>query len=387
MPRAQRFSLHYLKKEFWPADFPETVVILDEGSSLQNEISLYLQEDLGKAGSPTVHLASLEQAAFEQDLSRMFCIFLLEAEHPILRNVNSKMFLTIRDIITTAEGVLWMMRGGGSTPALPDHVIVNGLVRTVKQENIKTKFVTVAFEPEKTTVSQFAKTILEVYAKTVSSSLDDYEPGYVEREGRLCIDRFVEAHYLNREIALRLATQQHQTKQFEEVPSLALSISSPGLLDTLEFIEDKGLTRPLDRDEIEIKVQASDVNFRDFLIALGRIPSTNMGFECSGNVLRVGDECKDLKPGDRVCANAVGTYQTYARCKAVHATPLPEHTSFLEGTALPVVFTTAYYALYHVARITDGESILIHSGAGGTGQAAIQIANLFNADIYDSGLR
>ncbi|KAF7503815.1 hypothetical protein GJ744_003256 [Endocarpon pusillum] len=43
--------------------------------------------------------------------------------------------------------------------------------------------------------------------------------------------------------------------------------------------------------------------------------------------------------------------------------PLPEHMS------------TAYYALHYVARITDGETILIHSGAGGTGQAAIQIAS------------
>jgi NADPH:quinone reductase-like Zn-dependent oxidoreductase len=371
-----------LEKNPGRPNFPETIVILDEGSSLQNEIGLRLQQDLGQAGSPSVQLVSLEQATLKQDISRTFCIFLLEAEQPILRNVNSKTFLTIRDIISTSEGVLWMTRGGGDTPALPDHAMVNGLVRTVKQESIKTKFVTIAFEPKKSTVLHITKRILEVYAQTMSTSVDDCEPEYVERDGRLCIDRFVEADYLNRNIASRLVTQQQHTKRFGEVSSLALSISSPGLLDTLEFIEDKSSTRPLDPDEIEIKVQASGVNFRDCLIALGRIPSTTMGFECAGTVLRVGDQCEDLQPGDRVCANAAGTYQTYARCKAVHAMPLPGHMSFLEGAALPVVFTTAYYALYHVARITDGESILIHSGAGGTGQAAIQIAKLFNADIY-----
>ncbi|ERF68654.1 hypothetical protein EPUS_09392 [Endocarpon pusillum Z07020] len=56
--------------------------------------------------------------------------------------------------------------------------------------------------------------------------------------------------------------------------------------------------------------------------------------------------------------------------------------SFLEGAALPVVFITADNALHHVARTTDGESILIHSGAGRTGRAAIQIAKLFNPNIY-----
>lgn len=362
--------------------FPETLIIVDEGSPLQSEIKLRLKEDLIKMGSPAVHAVSLEQATQKQDINRMFCILLLEVELSVLRNVDSKTFLAIRDIITTTEGVLWITRGGGKTPALPDHAIINGLVRTVKQENIKMKFVTVSFESDKSTVSHFAETILKVYTQTISTSVDDCEPEYVEREGRLCIDRIVEADYLNRDIASRLATQQHQTKQFGEVPSLALSISSPGLLDTLEFVEDRGLNRPLDSDEIDIKVHASGVNFRDCLIALGRIPSTTMGFEGAGIVVRVGDQCKDLKPGDRVCANAAGTYQTYARCKAVHAMPLPEHMSFLEGAAIPVVFTTAYYALYHVARITDGESVLIHSGAGGTGQAAIQIAKLFNADIY-----
>ena len=371
-----------LEKDLNRPSFPETAVILDEGSSLQNDIGLRLLQDLSQAGSPAVHLVSPEQASLKQDLSRIFCIFLLEAEHLILRHVSSKTFHTIRDIITTAGGILWITRCGGSTPALPDHAIVNGVVRTVKQENIKKKCIILAFEPHRRTLSYFAKTILEVYTETLSASVDDCEPEYVEREGRLCIDRFVEADYLNRDIASRLATQQRQTKQFGEVSALRLSISSPGLLDTLEFIEDKGLNRPLDPDEVEIKVQASGVNFRDCLIALGRIPSTTMGFECAGTVLRVGDQCKDLKPGDRVCANAAGTYQTYTRCKAVHAMTLPEHMSFLEGAALPVVFTTAYYALRHVARITDGESILIHSGAGGTGQAAIQIAKLFNADIY-----
>lgn len=371
-----------LGKDSMRPTLPETIIILDEDSSLQNEVGLRLKEDLDKEASPIVYLVSLKQAALIPDISRMFCVFLLEAEHSILGEMDSRTFLAIRDIFISAAGVLWMTRGGGRVPALPDHAIVNGLIRAVKQENIKTKFVILAFEAEKKTVPHYANTIFEVFTRTVSASADDCEPEYVEREGLLCIDRFVEADYLNRDIASRLATQKHQTKQFGEVPFLSLSISSPGLLDTLEFVEDKGFTRPLNPDEVEIKVEASGVNFRDCLIALGRIPGTTMGFECAGIVARVGHQCRDFKPGDRVCANVAGAYQTYARCKAVHALPLPNHMSFLEGAALPVVITTAYYALYHVARIQDGESILIHSGAGGTGQAAIQIAKLFNANIY-----
>lgn len=122
-----------LEKDLNRLSFPETAVILDEGSSLQNDIGLRLLQDLSEACSPAVQLVSPGQAALKQDLGRIFCNFLLEAEPPVLRNVSSKWFSTIRDIIMTAGGVLWITCGRGSTPVLPDHAIMNGVVRTVKQ--------------------------------------------------------------------------------------------------------------------------------------------------------------------------------------------------------------------------------------------------------------
>lgn len=361
---------------------PETLIVIDQNSSVQKDIGSRLQEAFARMGSPTVHFISLKEAASMQNLGQSFCISLLEAEHSLFQDIESDTFLAVRDIISKSGGVLWVTQGGGSTLPLPVHATINGLARTVKQENGKMKFVTIAFDPETLTASHFVETILRVFDSTIRTSVDDCEPEYVERNGRLCIGRFIEADHLNREIAGKVTNQETQTLPFGDCPPLTLTIASPGLMDTLEFVEDTGSNRPLSPDEIEIEVLASGVNFRDCLIALGRIPSTIMGFECAGVVRRVGEGCKDLKAGDRVCANAAGTYQTYARCKAVHAMPLPDTMSFVEGAALPVAFTTAYYALHHVARIKEGESILIHSGAGGTGQAAIQIAKLFSAEVY-----
>lgn len=361
---------------------PETLIVLCEGSSVQLHVANQLRERITHMGAPAVHVMPLEQAASMQNIGKMFCISLLEAEDSLFRNLEMTTFSAVRTIITTAHGNLWITRGGGKTPALPDHAIANGVFRTVRQENIQAKFVTISFEPGNSTPPHFVEGILRVFASTIRAPVDECEPEYVERAGRLCIDRLVEAEYLDHDIASRLSNQQRQSQPFGDGPPLALSIASPGLLDTLEFTEDQDATRPLDPDEIEIEVQASGVNFRDCLIALGRIPSTTMGFECAGTVRQVGQHCTDVRPGDRVCASAAGTFQTLARCKVAHVIPLPEQMSFLEGAALPVVFTTAYYALQYVARIQAGESILIHSGAGGTGQAAIQIAKLFGADIY-----
>ena len=61
---------------------------------------------------------------------------------------------------------------------------------------------------------------------------------------------------------------------------------------------------------------------------------------------------------------------------------IPNDMSYSQAAVLPVVFATAYYALYDIARMRKGETVLIHWGAGGVGQAAIQLAQLIGAEIF-----
>ena len=204
---------------------------------------------------------------------------------------------------------------------------------------------------------------MRVYHGTLALTLDDNEPEYVERKGRLCIDRVVKSERLDSEILAYVSGRQRQKKEFSIGPALKLSIASPGLLDTLEFIEDDE-REALAHDEVEIETVASGVNFKDCLIALGRVPGITMGFECAGVVRRVGASCTDVKPGDRVCTSALGTYQTYVRNKENLTLRLPPGLSFTDGAASPTNCITAYYALVHVAHLKSGESILIHSASG-----------------------
>ena len=61
----------------------------------------------------------------------------------------------------------------------------------------------------------------------------------------------------------------------------------------------------------------------------------------------------------------------------------PGHMSFEEAATLPTVYLTAYYALNHLGHLQKGETILIHAGSGGVGQAAIRIAKgNRSGDIY-----
>jgi NADPH:quinone reductase-like Zn-dependent oxidoreductase len=75
-------------------------------------------------------------------------------------------------------------------------------------------------------------------------------------------------------------------------------------------------------------------------------------------------------------------YRSVARVNWQRATKTPDNLTFPEATAITTVFGTAYYCLVEVARLQPGESVLIHSASGGTGQAAVQMAIHLGAEIF-----
>lgn len=58
------------------------------------------------------------------------------------------------------------------------------------------------------------------------------------------------------------------------------------------------------------------------------------------------------------------------------------HRTLEEAASVPVVYATAYYALVVRGGMKKGESILIHSGSGGVGQAAIAIALSMGCRVF-----
>jgi phthiocerol/phenolphthiocerol synthesis type-I polyketide synthase C len=148
--------------------------------------------------------------------------------------------------------------------------------------------------------------------------------------------------------------------------------------------------RAPDPTEVEIAVEATGLNFRDVMWMMSLLPDdviedgfsgANIGLECSGRVLRVGDAVRHLVPGDRVSALASSAFATHVTVPAALAAKLPDGLSFEAGATIPVAFLTAHYALVWQARLERGEWVLIHGGAGAVGMAAIQIAQACGAQI------
>jgi NADPH:quinone reductase-like Zn-dependent oxidoreductase len=140
---------------------------------------------------------------------------------------------------------------------------------------------------------------------------------------------------------------------------------------------------PLAEDEVEIEVRAIGLNFKDCLIALGRVPSDTLGSECAGVVIRVGTAFQDkFRVGDRVCMSTTETFKTYARSKVQTVYRLLSSVSFTEAAAIPTQFGTAWMSIVNISRLQKGETILIHAGAGGIGQASIQISQYVGAEVF-----
>ena len=165
---------------------------------------------------------------------------------------------------------------------------------------------------------------------------------------------------------------------------VCLQIETPGLLNTLRWVDQDVATELLGADEVEIEVRAAGVNFRDVLVCLGQLAETQMDTgEYSGIITAVGKELEEkFKAGDRVVAFCNIPYANTVRILGLRVHKIPDEMSFETAASFPCVYTTVYHSLVSVARLHKRESVLIHSAAGGVGQAAIMLAQYIGATVY-----
>jgi NADPH:quinone reductase-like Zn-dependent oxidoreductase len=134
------------------------------------------------------------------------------------------------------------------------------------------------------------------------------------------------------------------------------------------------------RGEVHLQVRAVGVNFADLFMRAGLYDTVpprpySPGFEVVGDVMRVGPAVQGWQPGDR--AVALIRYGGYAHDIVVSTRNLfhyPESLTPVEAAATPVVFLTAWVALFHAAHARDGETALLLVAGGGVGSAAVQLA-------------
>jgi NADPH:quinone reductase-like Zn-dependent oxidoreductase len=134
-----------------------------------------------------------------------------------------------------------------------------------------------------------------------------------------------------------------------------------------------------------------------------------LGSDIAGEVVAVGELCERVKPGQRVllspglscrqCEHCLAGNDNYCRRYTIFGLgvdggntellaapeysviPIPDDLSFEEAAAAPLVFLTAWHMLMGRARLQPGEDVLVLAASSGVGQAAVQIAKMFQCRV------
>ncbi|MDT5256977.1 MAG: polyketide synthase 5, partial [Mycobacterium sp.] len=180
--------------------------------------------------------------------------------------------------------------------------------------------------------------------------------------------------------------ERQTTTAVHKSDGVRMQIRTPGDLQTMEFAAFDRV--PPGPGRIEVAVTTSSINFADVLNAFGRYQSLDgilpaLGTDFAGVVTAVGPDVSNHKVGDHVGGMSPnGCWATFVICDARLATTLPQGLTDAQAAAVTTAHATAWYGLNELARIKAGDKVLIHSGTGGVGQAAIAIARAAGAEIF-----
>jgi NADPH2:quinone reductase len=146
-------------------------------------------------------------------------------------------------------------------------------------------------------------------------------------------------------------------------------------------------------DQVLVRIHAVGVNPYETYIRSGMYasapgvnsqPPYTPGRDAAGVIEEVGSNVTSVKTGDRVYISftSTGAYAEYCLCGANDVHPLPDNTSFAQGSALATPYVTAYRALFQLAQAVPGQNLLVHGGSGGVGIAATQMGRAAGLTVF-----
>ncbi|ADR60327.1 MULTISPECIES: zinc-dependent alcohol dehydrogenase family protein [Pseudomonas] len=158
------------------------------------------------------------------------------------------------------------------------------------------------------------------------------------------------------------------------------------------------IARPVPgKGQVLVRIHAAGVNPLDTKIAIGagaharqELPAV-LGLDLAGTVVELGEAVDGFTPGQEVfgmaggIGGAQGTLAEYIAVDARLIASKPHALGMREAAALPLVFITAWEGLVDRANVRSGQRVLIHGGAGGVGQVAVQLAKARGAEVYATG--
>jgi len=162
---------------------------------------------------------------------------------------------------------------------------------------------------------------------------------------------------------------------------------------SVEQLKYEDVPKPeLQNNHALVKVYAASVNHLDMKKASGAMKDKMSlpmpwipGHDFAGVIEDISPDISGFKIGDRVYGNCMGgSYAEYLLADINKMVRIPESLSFVEASSVPHVGETAWQALYRHGQLQEGQSVLIHGGAGAVGAFAVQFAHATGAKVLST---
>ncbi|MGU3498287.1 SDR family NAD(P)-dependent oxidoreductase [Mycobacterium sp. C31M] len=160
-----------------------------------------------------------------------------------------------------------------------------------------------------------------------------------------------------------------------------LAPTERGAIDNLRLTE-KDVTAP-DSGEVQVRIEAAGLNFRDVLNVLGLYPGDPgpIGGDLCGVVTAVGDDVTDFEVGQRVFGSMQGAFASRLNVPAQLLATVPDGVGAVDAATIPAAALTVRLA-FDWAKLKPGDRVLIHAASGGVGLAAVQMARQHGATVF-----
>jgi NADPH2:quinone reductase len=162
--------------------------------------------------------------------------------------------------------------------------------------------------------------------------------------------------------------------------------------ECLELREAEAVPEP-GNGEVRVRVLVTSAAFTDVMIRKGMYPDVkekppfSPGYDMVGVVDATGPGAARFRPGDRVAdLTTIGAYADYLCLPEDRLTPVPEGIPEVDALAMILSAVTPYQMLHRVAKLTAGQSLLIHGAGGAVGTAMLQLARDAGIEAYGTDI-
>lgn len=334
--------------------------------------------------------------------------------HQLTEEKLASFQLVIGELQAANASMLWLTQPCQIQPRNPSFAQCLGVARTVRAE-LGIRFATLELDvaggggSDATGLKHVNRAIQSFIQKGLIASNSLTSDGAPDQdvESAYCSEAKLVMVPRARPVAIRNAIHGHATdRRVGRTANTTLRPARPGSLESLNWISVprasvcSSPSMSLQSGAVRVRVQATGLNFKDFMVAMGLlgVPGPEdaqsqglpLGCEAAGVVTAVGDSVlsrQRLEVGDRVVVFApqAGCFSTEVEVDARLCARIPKCLSVSDAAGMPCVFMTVLRGLADKASLAAGQTVLIHSGAGGVGLAALQVAQYLGvalADIY-----